>query len=105
MMVLSFTTNILSVPLNYVSSYLLVPFENGLTSVGTYALQKTQQLQELSSVLDENEKLKEQINVLTIENISNSIYLDMRRGNKGKYFLHHYRLVREDIQRILRNIL
>lgn len=68
MMVLSFTTNILSVPLNYVSSYLLVPFENGLTSVGTYALQKTQQLQELSSVLDENEKLKEQINALTIEN-------------------------------------
>ncbi len=68
MMVLSFTTNILSVPLNYVSSYLLVPFENGLTSVGTYALQKTQQLQELSSVLEENEKLKQQIDALTIEN-------------------------------------
>lgn len=68
MMVLSFTTNLLSVPLNYVSSYLLVPFENGLTSVGTYALQKTQQLQELSFVLEENEKLKEQINELTIEN-------------------------------------
>lgn len=68
MMVLSFTTNLLSVPLNYVSSYLLVPFENGLTSVGTYALQKTQELQELSSVLEENAKLKEQINELTIEN-------------------------------------
>lgn len=68
MMVLSFTTNILAVPLNYVGSFLIVPFENGLTSVGTYALEKTQQLQELSSVLEENEKLKNQINELTIEN-------------------------------------
>lgn len=68
MMVLSFTTNFLAVPLNYISSYLIVPFENGLTSVGTYALNKTQQLQELSSVLEENEKLKNQINELTIEN-------------------------------------
>ncbi len=67
-MVLSFTTNILSVPFNYVSSFFIVPFENGLTSVGTYALEKTQQLQELSSVLEENEKLKNQINELTIEN-------------------------------------
>ena len=68
LMVLSFTTNLLAVPLNYISSYLIVPFENGLTSVGTYALTKTEQLQELSSVLEENEKLKNQINELTNEN-------------------------------------
>lgn len=68
MMVLSFTTNFLAVPLNYVGSFLIVPFEKGLTSVGTYALGKSEQLQELSSVLEENERLKEQINELTIEN-------------------------------------
>lgn len=68
LMVLSFTTNLLAVPLNYISSYLIVPFENGLTSVGTYALTKTEQLQELSSVLEENEKLKNQITELTNEN-------------------------------------
>ena len=68
MMVLSFTTNFLAVPLNYISSVLIVPFENGLTSVGTYALEKTEQLQELRSVLKENEQLKDQINELTIEN-------------------------------------
>ena len=68
MMVLSFTTNILAVPLNYVSSFFIVPFEKGLTNVGTYALEKTQQLQDLSSVLEENELLKTQINELTIEN-------------------------------------
>ena len=68
MMVLSFSTNFLAVPLNYISSVLIVPFENGLTSVGTYALNKTEQLQELRSVLKENEQLKNQINELTIEN-------------------------------------
>ena len=68
LMVLSFTTNFLAVPLNYVSSVLIVPFEDGLTSVGTYTLEKTRQLQELRSVLKENEQLKEQINELTIEN-------------------------------------
>lgn len=68
MMFLSFTTNILSVPLNYIGSFLITPFEKGLTNVGTYALEKTQQLEDLSSVLEENEKLKSQINELTIEN-------------------------------------
>ncbi|MBS7302573.1 MAG: rod shape-determining protein MreC [Lachnospiraceae bacterium] len=68
MMILSFTTNFLAAPLNYISSYLIVPFEKGLTSVGTYALEKTKQLQELSYVLKENEQLKEHINELTIEN-------------------------------------
>lgn len=68
MMVLSFTTNFLAVPLNYVGSFLIVPFEKGLTSIGTYAIEKSEQLQELSSVLEENERLKEQINELTIEN-------------------------------------
>lgn len=68
MMVLSFTTNILAIPLNYMSSFLIAPFEKGLTSVGTYALEKTQQLEDLSSVLEENEKLKYQMNELTIEN-------------------------------------
>lgn len=68
MMVLSFTTNFLAVPLSYISGVLIVPFENGLTSVGTYALEKTEQLQELRSVLKENEQLKDQINELMIEN-------------------------------------
>ena len=50
------------------SSFLIMPFEKGLTSVGTYTLEKTQQLQELNYVLEENEKLKTQINELIQEN-------------------------------------
>lgn len=67
-MILSFTTNVLTVPLNYMSSYLLVPFQRGLTNVGTYALNKTEQFKDLQTVLEENEALKEQINQLTEEN-------------------------------------
>ena len=68
MMIVSFSTNFLAIPLNFISSYLIVPFEKGLTSVGTYTIEKTQQIQELNRVLEENEKLKNQINELTIEN-------------------------------------
>jgi len=68
MMILSFTTNILSTPLNFISSFFVVPFENGLTSVGTYILEKTEQFDDLQDVLKENEELKQKIDDLTLEN-------------------------------------
>ena len=68
MMILSFTTNILSTPLNFVSSFFVVPFENGLTSVGTFILEKTEQFDDLQDVLRENEELKQKIDDLTLEN-------------------------------------
>ena len=40
MMILSFTTNILTAPFHYICGFLLVPFEKGLTNVGTYCLEK-----------------------------------------------------------------
>ncbi len=67
-MIISFTTNILSTPLNAISGYLIVPFQNGLTNVGSYALDKSNQFKELQSVLKENEELKEQVAQLTIDN-------------------------------------
>lgn len=68
LMIVSFSTNIFSIPLNTVSGYLVVPFQNGLTSIGTYCLDKTEQFQELQNVLEENAKLKEQVDQLTIDN-------------------------------------
>ena len=67
-MIVSFTTNILSTPLNMISGYLIVPFQNGLTNVGSYALDKTKQFNELQTVLKENEELKKEIDQLTIDN-------------------------------------
>ncbi len=68
-MVLSFTTNILSKPLNAIGS-VLVPFEKGLTNVGTSILDRTENFKTLQEVLEENEKLKAQIAELTEDNTS-----------------------------------
>ena len=67
-MIVSFTTNVLSTPLNAISGYLIVPFQNGLTNVGSFALDKTNQFKELQTVLKENEELKKEIDQLTIDN-------------------------------------
>lgn len=66
-MVLSFTTNILSKPLNSIGS-ILIPFEKGLTNVGTAILDKTENLKTLEQVVAENEELKAKIEELTEDN-------------------------------------
>ncbi len=67
-MVLSFKTPNISTPLNSVAGTLLVPFQNGIAEVGGWLSDKSDQLLELKSVLDENQKLKEEVDRLTIEN-------------------------------------
>lgn len=67
LMVLSFSTNVLSKPLNSIGS-LLVPFQKGLTSVGTAIVDRSENLKTLESVMKENEELKKQIEELTEDN-------------------------------------
>ena len=68
LMILSFSTNILSTPLNTLSGYALVPFQKGLNSVGNAIIDRTQNLKTLEQVTAENEELKEQIAELTKDN-------------------------------------
>ncbi len=68
LMILSFTTNILSVPLNAISGYTIVPFQKGLTSVGSYMVERTENLKRLEELTIENEELKRQIDELTNDN-------------------------------------
>ena len=68
LMLLSFTTNIFSTPLNMISGYLITPFQNGLTSVGTFLQEKTDQFKKLDEIMQENEALKKEIDQLTIDN-------------------------------------
>ena len=58
LMVLSFSTGILSKPLNAISS-ILVPFQKGLTQVGTAIVDRTENLGTLEEVMKENEELKQ----------------------------------------------
>lgn len=67
LMILSFTTNILSKPLNAAGG-MLVPFQKGLTHVGTTIVDRTDNLKTLEAVMEENKKLKEQVETLTKDN-------------------------------------
>ncbi len=68
LMILSFSTNILSTPLNTMSGYVLVPFQKGLNAVGTSLIDRAQNLKTLEEVTNENEELKKQIEDLTRDN-------------------------------------
>ena len=67
-MVLSFKTPAINTPLNSVAGMLLVPFQNGIAEVGGWISDKSDQLMEIKDVLDENQRLKEEVDRLTIEN-------------------------------------
>ncbi len=68
LMIVTFSTNILSTPLNTISGYALVPLQKGLTAVGTSMIKRAEDLKTLEKVMAENEDLRVQLNELTREN-------------------------------------
>ncbi len=68
-MIVSFNTDLFSKPLRAISGYVVVPFQKGLTNVGSYILNRTENFKDFQTVLAENEDLKAQIEELTKENI------------------------------------
>ncbi len=68
LMILSFSTNLLSIPLNTLSGYTLVPFQKGLNAVGTALIDRAENLKTLEQVTNENADLKRQIAELTKDN-------------------------------------
>jgi len=67
LVVLTFNTTIFSGPLGTVVGYVVVPFQNGLSKIGSWLNDRKEELVEIRDVLEENEKLKQQIDNLTIE--------------------------------------
>lgn len=68
MVILTFNTNIFSGPLNTVVGYVIVPFQEGISSVGGWLANRSEELVQIRALLSENEALKAQIDELTIEN-------------------------------------
>ena len=64
----SFFTDRLVTPLKNVVSAVVVPLQKGMNYIGLWATDGYDRLQEVSRLLDENEKLNEQVNSLTEEN-------------------------------------
>lgn len=67
LVVLTFNTTIFSGPLGTVAGYVVVPFQDGLSKIGSWLNDRKEELVEIRDLLAENEKLKQQIADLTIE--------------------------------------
>lgn len=68
--ILTFYTNIFSSPLNAVVGYVIVPFQRGVSSVGSWLTDRSEELVQIKDLLKENEALKVQVDKLIIENTS-----------------------------------
>lgn len=68
LMVLTYTTDIVSGPLSYISGYTIVPFQNGISQVGSYLSSRADDLKNLKVVTEKNRELQEEVDRLKIEN-------------------------------------
>lgn len=97
---LSYSAGTSGGPLNSVASYIFVPMQKGINSVGTFFSNKSDRFQTLEEVMDENEKLQEQVEKLTtelnttkleqyeLEDLRNLYQLDQQYSNYKKTGAH-----------------
>lgn len=67
LVVLTFNTTIFSGPLGSIAGYVVVPFQDGLSQIGSWLNDRKEELVEIRDLLEENENLKQQIDELTME--------------------------------------
>ena len=68
MVLLTFNTTVFSGPLSSVAGYTVVPFEEGISVVGSWLANRSEELAQIRILIAENESLKQQVDELTIEN-------------------------------------
>ena len=68
MMIVTFTTDVVTAPLSAVSGYVIIPFQNGIKEVGSWFATRSDELKKLNDVMIENENLQKRIDELSIEN-------------------------------------
>lgn len=68
MMLVTFGTDVFNRPLNVVVGYVIVPFQEGIGKVGGWLSNRSEELVQIRTLLDENARLKEEIAALTEEN-------------------------------------
>jgi len=67
-MALSLGTDIFNKPLNTVVGYIVVPFQQGISKMGGWIYDRTEELEQVRVLIEENVRLKKEIDELTIEN-------------------------------------
>ena len=67
MMILSYSTDILDGPPQAVAGYTVIPFQKGISYVGSWLSNRSESLKELEALRAENEELKEEVDELTVQ--------------------------------------
>lgn len=68
LMLVTFGTDVFNRPLNTVVGYVVVPFEQGISRMGEWLSNRSDELVQIRSLLEENASLREQVAQLTEEN-------------------------------------
>ena len=68
LMLLTFGTNLFHKPFNAAVGYVVVPFQQGISRAGEWLSNRSAELVEIRSLLDENARLKAELAALTEEN-------------------------------------
>lgn len=68
MMLITFGTDVFNRPLNTAVGYVVVPFQQGIGKLGSWLSNRSEELVQIRTLLDENARLKEEIATLTEEN-------------------------------------
>lgn len=68
LMLITFGTDIFNRPLNTAVGYVVVPFQQGISRMGEWLANRSEELVQIRQLLDENARLKEQVAELTAEN-------------------------------------
>lgn len=68
MMLITFGTDVFNRPLNAVVGKVIVPFQQGIANLGGWLSNRSEELVQIRSLLDENERLKAEVAALTEEN-------------------------------------
>lgn len=68
MMLVTFGTDVFNRPLNVVVGYVIVPFQQGIEKVGGWLSNRSEELVQIRTLLDENARSKEELAALIEEN-------------------------------------
>lgn len=68
LMAVTFFTDYSASPLDKLVGYIVVPFQDGVSRIGTWISVRIDELGELRIVLQENQELKQQLDELTVQN-------------------------------------
>ena len=98
-MAITFFTDFFAAPLSNFAGAVIIPFQSGVSRVGSWMSDRSEELKSLKDVLAENERLQKQVDALTIEN--NSLQQDKYELNNLRQLynlIRNMRIIRRSVR-------